>query len=329
MAISEPFQRVLAAGRQQFNARAADAVRRTPRFATAAFGAFLEAAVDPVVSAVDAVAPARTTATAIAAYDIALALTANQLVGPASRAPLVERVWRELFTGLAMLIAQAPREVMSALSNAAVQVSSVPGVRADDWLDTMASLGPQAASLAELLGLGQVLAWRAGAAHFRAGAIAAADALPAALAVAAVGATAGSSWSDVRAQLSRDRWWTPQGRRLQGWQLGDFTGFGGRFSQPPEPRSAREGVQVRSGGRHFLIVADGWGAVLLPSTAQAFESASMRRPRLPGVEGDRLVFADRSVPSDLPPEDLLLVADEHTVAFASPWTHVVRVLPMQ
>lgn len=330
MAVSASFARVLAAGRPQFNARVADAKRRTPGFAPEAFAAFLERGVDGVVAAVDAVAPARTAAVALAAFDAALVLVAHGVAGPASRSPLVDRLWIEVLPLLAPRIADAPDEVLGALSNAAVHLAGIAGVRGDAWIAHMAAVAPGAVSIAQLLDLGKVLAWRCGAAHFRAGALAAAEALPPALALAAVGAPAHAAWPEVHAAFLADPWWCPGTEGRTHHEVGAFTGFGGTFAQPPELRAAPDGFWLRSGQRHHLVVADAWGAVVLPASADDFEAcAPLARPTSPVVQGSRLVFVRRAVDLDLPAEGLQVGANDDTVAVASPYSHAVRLFALR
>ncbi len=328
-AISAPFAQVLAAGRRQFNARVEEAKRRAPGFDAAGFAAFLQQQVDGVVAAVHAAAPTRMTAVALAAYDVAISLCLHGLAGPAARTPLLNQAWSQLFPLLAARIAEQPQEVLGAMSNAVVHLGGVDGARGDEWLDLMVQLAPGAATGAQLLDLGKVLAWRSGLAHFRAGALQAADNLPPALQLAALGAPADGSASGLRAALASDPWASSQPRRVDGWQLGAFTGFGGRFSQPPELRLSSAGFLVRSGTRHFLAIADAFGAVLLPATADEFAAGALPPPPIvPQRRGANLVFADRELVLDLPTEGLQLAADAHTLAIASPYSHTLRLLPL-
>jgi hypothetical protein len=329
MGISTPFAQVLAAGRRQFNARVEEARRRSPGFDAAAFASFVQGEVDGVVAAVHAVAPNRVTAVAPVAYDMALSLCLHGLAGPAARAQLLNQAWSQLFPKLAARVAEQPQDVLGALSNAVVHLGGVDGARSAEWLARMVELAPSAATVGQLLDLGKVLAWRSGLAHFRTGALLAADALPPALQLAAVGAQEDSHWVALRAAMAADPWASPQPRRAEGWQLGTFTGFGGRFSQPPELRIAPVGFLVRSGTRHFLAMADAFGAVLLPATEEEFNAGEPPRPLdFPRRRDNRLVFADRDAPLDLPAEGLKLVADAHTVAVASPYSHTIHLMPL-
>lgn len=322
--ISPAFARVLAAGRKPFNARVEEAKRRASGFDPAVFFAFLQEHVDGLVAAVDVVAPARTMGVALAAYDIALTLCAQGL------AAAVGPLWSRVLPALAARVVEQPQDVLGSLSNAVVHLAGVDGARVDDWLGSMASLGPGAEDVAQLLGLGQVLAWRAGMAHWRAGALAALDALPPALQRAALGAADEAGWPALRARFDADPWAGAQPGAHDGWQVGGFTGFGGRFAQPPELRVGADGFVLRSGARHFLAIADAFGAVLLPATAEEFAAAAA--PRAPDgvhVRDGRVAVAGREIALDLPPDGLALAANAHTLALASPWTHALRLLPLR
>ena len=176
--ISPAFAAILASGRAQFNGRAAEAHRRFPALDMAAFGAFLQDGVDPLVQAVAATAPERAGGVTLAAYDMALELVGHGLAGPAAKNPFLNGVWRELAPALAPLLAVAPVDALGMLSNAAIHLAGVAGARPAQWQRELAALAPQVASVAQLRAVGQVLAWRAGVAHFRQGAIAAAGTLP-------------------------------------------------------------------------------------------------------------------------------------------------------
>lgn len=324
MAISPAFARVLAAGRRPFNARVEEARRRASGFDAAVFAAFLQDHVDGLVVAVDAVAPARTMAVALAAYDIALTLCAQGLATSAGA------VWSRVLPHVAARVAEQPQDVLGALSNAVVNLAGVDGARVDEWLAAMSELGPRAATVGELLGLGQVLAWRAGMAHWRAGALAAADALPPALRLAALGASGDADWPSLRSKFDADPWARAQTGAHDGWQVGSFSGFGGRFAQPPELRAGADGFVLRSGPRHFLAIADAFGAVLLPAAAEEFAAAAApRAPEGVRVREGGVSVNGREFACDLPVDGLVLAAGAHTLALASPWTHAVRLLPLR
>ena len=321
--ISPAFASILASGRAQFNARAAEARRRFPALDMAAFGVFLHDGVDPLVVAVAAAAPERTGGATLAAYDMALELVGHGLAGPAAKNPFLNIVWRELAPQFAPLLATAPVDVLGMLSNAAIHIASVVGARPAQWQRELAAVAPQVGSVAQLRAMGQVLAWRAGVAHFRQGALAAADTLPPALALAAFGEP-GAHWPQVHAQLLDYPW---RGN-ADGREFGSFTGLGGDFGTPPQVRATDDGFVVRSGERHYLLVADAYGAVLHGATAQEYEQANTGMPSSVRLDGATVHVGARSIALDLPAGDIALAANAHTLAITSPWTHAIRLLPL-
>ncbi|OEZ81051.1 hypothetical protein JAB6_40860 [Janthinobacterium sp. HH104] len=321
--ISPAFASILASGRAQFNARAAEARRRFPSLDMAAFGAFLHDGVDPLVLAVAAAAPERVGGVTLAAYDMALELVGHGLAGPAAKNPFLNTVWCELAPQFAPLLATAPVDVLGMLSNAAIHIASVAGARPAQWQVGMAAVAPQVGSVAQLRAVGQVLAWRAGVAHFRMGALAAADTLPPALALAAFGEP-GAQWPQVRAQLLDYPW---RGN-AEGREFGSFSGLGGDFGTPPQVRATNDGFIVRSAERHYLLVADAYGAVLHSATAHEYEQANTGMPPSVRLDGTTVHIGARSIALDLPAGDIALAANAHTLAISSPWTHAIRLLPL-
>jgi len=328
--VSATLAEVLAAGRPYFNARVAEAKHHHPNLDTDAFAAFLRTGVDSVVGSVAAVAPEMTTSVAMAAFDIALQLLSQGLAGPHARSDLVDRVWADLAPRYARLVAAEATEVLGALSNAVIHIANVPNARVDDWLAGMALLAEHADSSATLRLFGQVMAWRAGLAHFRDGALRGADSLPEPVALIALGADSASNWAEIREAYRANRWWSTQAERraaaCTGIEVGQFTGFGGTFSQPPEVRADGQGFFVRSADRFSLLIADAYGAVLLPATAQEFAKAAVA-PNLPvSLVGVSIVIGDRRIELGLPVDGLAVAANEHTIAVTSPYTHSIRLL---
>ncbi|MCC7703845.1 hypothetical protein IGS59_16530 [Janthinobacterium sp. GW460P] len=321
--ISPAFAAILAGGRAQFNARAAEARRRFPSLDMAAFGAFLHDGVDPLIVAVSSAAPERAGGATLAAYDMALELVGHGLAGPAAKNPFLNTVWRELAPQFAPLLATAPVDVLGMLSNAAIHIASVAGARPAQWQRELNALAAQIATLAQLRAVGQVLAWRAGVAHFRQGALAAADTLPPALALAAFDEP-GAQWPQVHAQLQGNPW---RGN-AEGREFGSFSGLGGDFGTPPQVRASADGFVVRSAERHYLLVADAFGAVLHSATAQEFEQAHTGTPASVRLDGTTVHVGARRIELDVPAGDIAIAANAHTVAVTSPWTHAIRLLPL-
>jgi hypothetical protein len=323
----------LAAGRAHFNARAAETRHRYLGFDTATFTAFLRTGLDGVARSVAAVAPDRTAFVVAAAYDMALDLVAQGLAGPGARTAFIEQAWVSVAPRCARLVAAQPTEVLGALSNAVLYVAGVAGARPHDWLTDMTRLAEHAQSFDQIRRLGQVAAWRAGLAHFRDGALQAADALPASLALMALGADTQAQpdeWPQVRDAHRADPWWSLAADRhhaaRQGVEVGSFSGFGGTFAEPPQVRAAGRAFVVRSAQRFSLIVIDAYGAVLLPSSAAEFEQAQAGPPTA-ALQGTQLHAAGRQIDIDLPVHGLAIAQTEHTIALTSPYSYAVRAYP--
>lgn len=314
--IADAFADALADRRSQLNLQVAEARRRYPAFDPASFADFLQSSVDPLVRAVAAFDAGRVPRVVLAAFEAALELSAHSLVGPQARSAGVGQVWRTLAPQFARHIALAPTEVLGLLSNAILCIEKSGTARPAQWIAEMARCAPQVESLAQVHALGQLLAWRAGLAHFRHGALSASMALPASLVAALFGLDA-DAWPVARAAMLADPWWgTAPG--FEGVEIGAFSGFGGEFLKPPQVRACVDGFIVESAARYFLLVADMHGAILLSANAGEFAAAAQISWQAPGP-----------LPAgvDLPPGQLTVTGNAHTLAVTSAWTHAIRLLP--
>lgn len=329
MPVSTPLARVLAAGRGRFNQRVVEARRRYPTLALESFVGFVETAVDPLVAAVADRYPDRVTMLVAAAFDAALELAGNGHLD--GRSAGVAEVWRTLAPVIAKHVSDEPQAVLAALSNAAITLSQHPGARWKEWLSEMIRLASSAGSWNEVRALGQVLAWRAGLAHYRRGALAVADTLPETLALRALGAPASARWPTVRAALQADPWHRPVAANADTVpvrRIGEFVGFGGLFAVPPQVGAVKDGFVVASGDRSFHLLADAFGVALLP--AAKGESIDARIEPIQGgptVNGRTLTSDDQCFDLDLPEDGIAVVANAHTVAVSSPYSYVIRLFP--
>lgn len=326
--VSQAFADALAAGRSSFNHRVREAQRRFPAFRADTFLRFLEECVDPVAVAIEQLDRSRLPAAVLAAYDLALELVGRALVGPSARSPALGEAWRSLFPHLAGLIAAQPAKVLGLLSNAIIHLEGIGGARVGQWTDELAALAPHLQLVEQLRVAGQVLAWRAGAAHFRAGAFAAASALPEALALRAFGAGGSSAWQAFRQHAGHDPWWSGgDSHAMRERRVGGFSGFGGPFAMPPDIRAAGDAFLVKSGDRYFLLIADAYGAVLRPADAEEFDIASATDPRCDYKMRDGVLWVgSQRIELDVPEQGLMVCATAATIAIASPYTHTIRLL---
>lgn len=266
--VSPVFAQILRSGRDHFNARFAAARRVTPGLDAAGFTAFLAAAVDGVVQAVERSRPGAGAEVAQAAYDVALELAGQRLLGSGERARSITAGWQRILPGIPGLVAGDPARLLGATTNALHALAATPGARPAEWIERMERFGPVMGDAAAWLALGQVAAWRAGLAHFRAPALQLADTLPSAVALGLVGAPAEAAWPEVAARLRRDPWYDPSagatdsGRLRLAGEAGSFRGFGGVFTMPPRVAVQGDHFQVLSGTDRWVLAADAFGATL-------------------------------------------------------------------
>jgi hypothetical protein len=325
--VGEPFARVLRASRDELNARFAEARQRHPSLAGDELMAFLANVVDPIVGAVAKASPDRSDAVALTAYEVALELVGQRLVGPLARGVAIDATWRCILPAAARLVAAEPSRVFASLSNAAHQVEATPGARVSDWVHDVMRLAPTCATVDELLAVGQVAAWRAGLAHFRQGAIAAAGMLPQPLALNAIGAAPNREWGEIQAGLLASEWFDPARADATPVStssprtvatVGAFRGFGGVFGAPPRVTHAAGHFHVSSVDECWLLTADLYGATF---HRVAPDEARLPRPLETPPSGVRLPDGPGAVTS--------VASSETTLAVTRSLTHHVILLALR
>ena len=328
--VSKPLARVLAERRAAFNRRVVEARRQQPRLDMAAFGTFVATGVDAVCVAVDAIDKQASSEAVEAAFDIGLELVGQGLAGPVARLPWVDRAWQRLPQAMARLIAQAPADALGTLTNAVVRLGGVPGVRVEEWIDRMSALAQRCDSLDQFRSLGAVCAWRVGMAHLRQVALDSGERLPPELASAAIGAPS-MQWAAARERLQGERWWNPATNAIdaQGQTVGGFCGLGGAFPAPADVRVGADGFLVESAGRHFLVIADAFGATLLPATADEFARASHADARAVTFTPQGPRIGNTLINFSVPTGQMKAVASADSIALFSPWSHYIRIVPIR
>ncbi|MEE9910298.1 MAG: hypothetical protein K4571_01125 [Deltaproteobacteria bacterium] len=335
--ISPVFASILRSGRTEFNTRFAMARRRFPSLSAEAFSLFLETTVDFLVESVAATAPDRVADAVFSAYDAALELVGQNLAGSGSQYRFIEEGWQKIIPASAGLIAKSPERVIPAISNALFNLGTMPGVKPSKWADDLACISAQCADVETFLQVGQVLAWRAGLAHYRRSALTVLDSLPEKLALSAMGLNAAASWTDIRRRLEQDPWFDPasdksltaRGIRIAA-RVGAFRGFGGLFVEPPLVACAGDDYLVKSGNDCWLLHADIYGATLHRVEASEFDKAAAQTGRLSGVRFNETTIIRENMSLDLAFLGSFSSAalNTHSLALTSPLTHAVTLIAL-
>lgn len=263
--ITGPFAQVLEAQRGKFNTLFAEARRQRPKLEPAHFAELLIKTSALIVEAVAKIAPARVPEVAEVVYTLSLDLLGQELLGPNSRYPFVVDAWQVLFPLLGKFVAEAPRQVLGGLTNAHYNLSTTAGARPHEWAGLILKLGELCNDADTLLKAGQVAAWRAGLAHFRAGALELCAQLSPNITRAALGLPISDEPVETLLQsLRANRWLNPNSPisnslRLVG-RVGAFRGFGGLFLTPPTVTVLNGQFYVREGEETWLLMADAFGA---------------------------------------------------------------------
>lgn len=267
--ITGPLASVLKEGRERFNARFDLARKLNSRLEPTSFAQHLQTTLDPVARAVAATDPERLGPAVEALFDLSLELFARDCLGPGSRSPMVGEVWVHLLPRAASQLAEDPRRVAAALSNAAHNLSVQPGARPEEWLEIMEKLAPISPSADVYLKAGQVAAWRCGMAHYRKGALSLLPELPEEALRVALSLSAGirSSIEEIQSALE-DPWASPEkaetprgaGRLSIVGRVGGFRGFGGPFITPPEVFSLEGQLYAFDAECCWSVHADCFGA---------------------------------------------------------------------
>ena len=259
--VSQAFATVLAGRRADYNAQFSAARRSSAELDEESFKIFLEKSVDPLVSAVASIDPSALVSVVDVAYGVGLELVSQRLAGPRALGFALNAGFEGLFPALGRFIAASPERTLPSLCNALHHLATTPGGRPQHFCSALAALAPRLSDVDTLLQAGQVAAWLSGLSHYRRGALAIAERLPADLAGALLG-TQEAELGTVFARLRRDPWFLPSepqlGFRVVG-AVGAFRGFGGAFLEAPRVLRVDEALVVQSGEDAWLLELDAFG----------------------------------------------------------------------
>jgi hypothetical protein len=247
--IAGPFAAVLEANRDELNRRFAEVRASAPALQPDEFVDALRTLVTPTVDAVVAEGGAAAVI-GTELYDIALDLCAQGRLAGA-----VRRGWEHLLPVLGRQLAERPRPMIAAVTNALTNLDQAPGARPDQWIEVMTEVAATGVDADSWQRAGLVAAWRSGLAAYRSSALEVAATLDAAVVSAALGGP------DILAASNADPWYDPRtgGRCNSPVRVGGFRGLGGPFLSPPLVAAGPSGVVATDGDGWWLLFADAFG----------------------------------------------------------------------
>jgi hypothetical protein len=331
-AISPALTAALSADRLLYNSQLTMLRSRQPDLDFKAVKEFLRIAIDPIVRAVQVADPDRCRFVTQACFEQMLVLTEHALLGNNARSLFIQATWQHVVPKLASNLARDPAAVLALVTNAIDRIATTPNARPESWISGMATIAPLLDGVEQIRVVGQILAWRAGLAQYRHGALKAARELPDRVGSVLFSSSA-DDWQTSVEQHLRQPWWHGKNSlspaTSPGVRVGAFAGWDGAFMTPPKIRTAAEGFWVASGARYFHLVADAFGAVLLPSNEVHFTAANIDGVTADGVEirGERLRTSQGDWPLPVTKHDLTLTCNADTVCISSPWSHHIWLYP--
>jgi hypothetical protein len=331
-AISPALTAALSADRSLYNSQLTMLRSRQPELDFKTVKEFLRIAIDPIVRAVQIADPDRCQFVTQACFEQMLILSEHALLGNNARSLLIQATWQQVVPKLASNLTRDPAAVLALVTNAIDRIATTPNSRPESWISGMATIAPMLDGIEQIRIVGQILAWRAGLAQYRQGALKAARELPGRVGSAMFSSSV-RSWQASVEQHLQQPWWHGENSlspdTSQGVRVGAFAGWDGAFMTPPKLRAAAEGFWVASGERCFHLVADAFGAVLIPSNEVHFAAATTDGVTPDGVEirGARLRTRQGHWQVSVPKHDLVLTCNADTVCISSPWSHHIWLYP--
>lgn len=296
-AISQTLADALAAQRSELNARFRVVQSLHQGLDSGQLFDFMRECVDPLILAVQREHSSDVQSVVRAAYDSALQLLLHRSLNSPQQRAWLKSMWRGVLSRVPALVASEPGRLIGALNNALLNIGGSGHTIAERWLIELERIAPRCARAEQLLACGQVLAWRAGLAHYRDGSLQLLQSFEPSL-LSAVMDVDPTEASDVVGRIRRDRWFDPRhvsdGQPRVLARVGSFRGFGGQFVQPPVVAPHGDGWVVRSGAEQWFLTADAFGHSFHRASTTEWEQGSQQRgSRVASFNGARLRFAQR------------------------------------
>ncbi len=240
-------------------------------------------------------------------FDSFLDLFARGLLGKTEQNTELELALAQLLAAFPHLLLEKTDPFIRCLSNAWLNVSFYSLTGAAAWKDKILRLSPLQPGYEEFRLCGTIAAWLSGLTRFREPALKALLSLPDPLFLNLFGLPATNTpprREEFIEKLTTDPWADP----LASWQglspkkifysfIGGYEDFNGEFAVPPLALESSDRVVIRSGDKYFDILADRFGAVLVPRGKIDSPPAQADCP-VNWLDGQRLKIKEKSFSLD-------------------------------
>jgi hypothetical protein len=332
--LSQPLTNALESGREDFNQRFVLVRRVFPQLNGEYFSNFIATYFDPLICAVSSENPAAVAKVVSVAYDAALDLVGQNLVGQSARSSWLNRLWEQM-PQFSSWIATAPSLVLPALCNGLHNIVAAPGSRPQQWLDSMGQVAALCECVDQFLCCGQICAWRAGLPEYRSAALDLLKKLPENLVRVLLCVAEEFNVADVLSRLMDDPWYDPGGRNdAPAWRIaasvGAFSGFEGHFIAPPQVIVRKGQFMVYSNGQCWQLQADLFGTTFIRMQGDdvTFINAAKKFPQGVAVDGELLRRRGESINLAGLGDITSAAVNKHTLAVTSRLSHAVQLIPI-
>lgn len=335
--ISNRFPESLKRGRERFNTKFALSRHTYPALDGETFTEHLKKTVAPVVESIGENDAEKIDAVTDALYELSLELIGKDFFGRRVRYPAMLNGWETLLPQIPHLLIEDPLTIASAITNALYNLSIEQNARPSFWIETMIEIGKLCDNSQEFLEAGKVVAWRAGLAHYREGALETCKSLKTEIACAALGIEESENIESLAIQLKQDPWLNPnefsnkikKEKRLRVVSVvGAFRGFGGLFISPPKVTYSDGQFLVFDSETWWAMTADCFGATFhkIGQTISGLKNESNPKSRVDKKGNVEMNGVKRTLHHLA--EGTSFAADETTLAVTLPMSHSVYLVSL-
>jgi len=323
--------------RERYNTKFALARYTYPALDGEVFSEHLKKTVAPIVEAVAENHSDKIDVVTDTLFDLSLELIGKDFFGRQVRYQSVLEGWEILLPFVPHLLAKDADTLTSSITNALYNLSVEPTASPSFWIERMIEIGKLCDNVEEFLEAGKIIAWRAGLAHYREGALNACRNLKNEVACDALGISEIQNLENLLIQTEKDPWLNPkefskgikQEKRLRVVSVvGAFRGFGGLFIAPPKITYCDGQFLVYDSENWWAMTADVFGATFHRMGQTIPDLKNESNPNFRIDKNGKVVMNEQNASFHHLAQGTSFAADEKTLAVTLPLSHSVYLIAM-